>query len=39
MSAADNRELFNYYKDRDVWLAEPDTIPVRLSAYPGTMGK
>jgi hypothetical protein len=39
MSAADNRELFNYYKDRDVWLAEPDTIPVRLSPYPGTMGK
>jgi hypothetical protein len=36
MSPADNQELFDYYKDRDVWLAEPDTIPARLSQYPGT---
>lgn len=36
MSPADNQELFDYYKDRDVWLAEPDTIPARLSPYPIT---
>jgi hypothetical protein len=36
MSSADNQELFNYYRDRDVWLAEPDAMPARLSPYPGT---
>jgi hypothetical protein len=36
MSSADNQELFNYYRDRDVWLAEPDAMPARLTPYPGT---
>jgi len=33
MSAADNRELLDYYKDRQVWLVEPDQIPPRVSRY------
>ena len=32
--AAGNRELMRYYKDRKVWLAEPDAIPARISPYP-----
>jgi hypothetical protein len=34
MSAADNLELMNYYRDRKVWLAEPDAPPVTLTPYP-----
>lgn len=34
MSAADNRELLDYYKDRKVWLVEPDKTPPRVSLYP-----
>jgi hypothetical protein len=34
MDATSNSELFRYYKDRKVWLVEPDARPVRLSAYP-----
>lgn len=34
MHGADNRELVHYYRDRDVWLAEPDEVPARLSPYP-----
>ena len=34
MDTANNSDLFRYYKDRKVWLVEPDTHPVRLSAYP-----
>jgi hypothetical protein len=29
-----NSELIRYYKDRQVWLVEPDTTPATLSAYP-----
>ena len=34
MSAADNRELLDYYKDRKVWLVEPDQTPPQVSRYP-----
>ena len=33
MGATQNEELIQYYKDRCVWLMEPDEIPPRLSAY------
>jgi hypothetical protein len=33
MDAADNLELLRYYKDRKVWLAEPDIHPVKVSPY------
>jgi hypothetical protein len=36
MSAAENRELIEYYKDRQVWLVEPDAGPSRVAPYPGT---
>jgi len=29
-----NSELIRYYKDRKVWLAEPDATPAKLSPYP-----
>ena len=35
MGGQQNAELLNYFHDRRVWLMEPDTIPPRLSAYPG----
>ena len=34
MDPANNRELFQYYKDRKVWLVQPDTSPVAVSPYP-----
>jgi hypothetical protein len=34
MGAAKNAELINYFKDRHVWLLEPDADPPRLSRYP-----
>ncbi|MGA2076984.1 MAG: hypothetical protein ABSH52_26130 [Terriglobia bacterium] len=34
MGAAKNAELINYFKDRHVWLLEPDEDPPRLSPYP-----
>jgi hypothetical protein len=34
MKTEDNLELIRYYANRKVWLAEPDTIPARLSPYP-----
>jgi len=34
MGAAKNAELINYFKDRHVWLLEPDQDPPRLSPYP-----
>jgi len=33
MENADNLELFRYYRDRKVWLAEPDASPARLTPY------
>jgi hypothetical protein len=38
MDAANDSDLIRYYKDRKVWLVEPDTRPVRLSAYPAVAG-
>jgi hypothetical protein len=34
MSPEKNRELFEYFKDRHVWLLEPDFDVPRLSPYP-----
>jgi len=34
--AANNLELIRYYRDRTVWLAEPDTVPARITPYPLT---
>lgn len=30
---ADNLELIRYYRNRKVWLVEPDVIPARISPY------
>jgi len=30
----DMADLLNYFKDRTVWLVEPDVVPARLSMYP-----
>ena len=35
MGAA-NKELFDYYKDREVWVAYADEVPARLSLYSPT---
>jgi hypothetical protein len=34
MDARSNEELIHYYKDRQVWLVEPDVAPDKLSLYP-----
>jgi hypothetical protein len=34
MDAANNRTLLEYYKDRTVWLVEPDKNPPKVSPYP-----
>ena len=34
MDAANNCELMQYYKDRKVWLVQPDTTPTSVSPYP-----
>ncbi len=34
MSAAENSELIQYYKDRKVWLVQPDITPAKLTPYP-----
>jgi hypothetical protein len=34
MDAAHNLELLRYYKNRNVWLVQPDIHPVNLSPYP-----
>jgi hypothetical protein len=36
MDPANNRELFEYYKDRKIWLVQPDTHPVAITPYPST---
>jgi hypothetical protein len=33
MDSQDNSELLNYYKNRSAWLVEPNTEPVRVTAY------
>jgi hypothetical protein len=33
MNAPDNRPLLDYYKDRTVWLVEPDQTPPKVSRY------
>jgi hypothetical protein len=34
MEPAANREIIDYYKDRNVWLVTPDTQPVAVAPYP-----
>jgi hypothetical protein len=34
MDAADNLELIHYYRDRKVWLVQPDSPAMKLSPYP-----
>jgi hypothetical protein len=34
MDEAENLDLMHYYKDRNVWLVQPDTKPATLSVYP-----
>jgi hypothetical protein len=34
MDEADNLDLIHYYKDRTVWLVEPDSNPATVSPYP-----
>ena len=34
MGSAGNAELIRYYRDRSVWLVEPDVNPARVSPYP-----
>lgn len=33
MGPQQNQELIDYFKDRKVWVVEPDVIPARLSEY------
>ena len=33
MDAADNQELIKYYRNRTIWLVEPDAKPVRVTPY------
>jgi len=33
MDAANNLELMRYYKERQVWLVQPDLLPVKVSPY------
>ncbi len=33
MGTAENRELIDYYRDRHVWLVQPDTEPAAVSPY------
>ncbi|HET9087187.1 MAG TPA: hypothetical protein VFN53_06680, partial [Acidobacteriaceae bacterium] len=34
MDATENCELINYYKDRKVWLVQPDLHPASVTPYP-----
>jgi hypothetical protein len=34
MTESQNRELIDYYRDRKVWLVQPDAEPVSLEPYP-----
>jgi hypothetical protein len=33
MSPAEDRKLIDYFKDRKVWLVEPDSTPPKVSPY------
>jgi hypothetical protein len=33
VDSTSDRELLNYYRDRKVWLVEPDSMPARISPY------
>jgi hypothetical protein len=33
MDAANNLDLIRYYKDRQVWLVQPDAQPPKVSPY------
>jgi hypothetical protein len=33
MGPQQNQELIEYFKDRKVWLVEPDVIPTKISDY------
>ena len=35
MGPEQNQELIDYFKDRKVWLVEPDLVPTRVSIYNG----
>jgi len=35
MDPAENLDLIRYYKNRTVWLVQPDTKPVDVTPYPG----
>jgi hypothetical protein len=35
MGPQQNQELIDYFKDRQVWLVDADTLPPRISAYVG----
>ncbi len=37
MDPTNDEELIKYYKDRHVWLVEPDTQPVKVTPYPSAM--
>jgi hypothetical protein len=37
MDESENLELIHYYKDRTVWLVQPDTKPASVSLYPPLM--
>ena len=37
MDEQDNQELLQYFKNRRVWLVEPDQSPPKLSPYPLTV--
>ncbi|MCU1337823.1 MAG: hypothetical protein JWO19_3404, partial [Bryobacterales bacterium] len=38
MNAASNLELMRYFRDRRVWLVEPDFTPPKVSPYPASPG-
>jgi hypothetical protein len=39
MDEVENRQLMDYYKDRTVWLVQPDTKPASVSLYSSTPGR